>query len=35
MTCIVGLGLHGRLWFGCDAAVTSPELQGILTVPKL
>src|SRR5215210_5280123 len=35
MTCIVGLGLHGRLWFGCDAAVTSPELQGILTVPKV
>jgi hypothetical protein len=35
MTCIVGLGLYGRLWFGCDAAITSPELQGILTVPKL
>ena len=35
MTCIVGLGLYGRLWFGCDAAITSPELQGILTVPKV
>jgi hypothetical protein len=35
MTCIVGLGLYGRLWFGCDAAVTSPELQGVLTVPKI
>ncbi len=35
MTCIVGLGLHGRLWFGCDAAVTSPEHQGVLTIPKV
>src|SRR5215210_8097319 len=35
MTCIVGFGLHGRLWFGCDAAVTSPEHQGVLTVPKV
>ena len=35
MTCIVGLAVHDRLWFGSDAAVTSPGLQGVLTVPKV